>query len=245
MQAPEYENIYKNEASHFFYVSNHAIILSLVKKYLDVPRSKAKILDAGCGTGLLGKKLQRYGEVQGVDINPQAVKFAKKRGLKSQQATVNRLPFPKNTFDLVVSMDVLYHIQVDDVKALKEFYRILKTGGFVIIRVPAYKWLHLKHDRHVHTRERYSLEEIRNKIQRAGFSTKKVSYVNMALLPLAIVKQFVETITSKKEVSSGVDSENKLVNDILLSFLSIEPKIIPYLNLPFGLGIVAVGQKAT
>ncbi|MBI2268215.1 MAG: class I SAM-dependent methyltransferase [Candidatus Blackburnbacteria bacterium] len=243
MQTSEYENIYKNESSHFFYVSNHNIIISLVKKYLKVPPSKAKILDAGCGTGLLAKKLGRFGKVCGIDINTEAIKYAKKRGARVKQGSVNKLPFKKDSFNLIVSLDVLYHKQVNDAKALEEFYRVLKPGGLVIVRVPANKWLHLNHDKHVHTRQRYSTNEIKRKIINSGFEVKRISYVNMILLPLAVIKQFAESVTPKEEISSGVSSESKLLNDILLSLLSMESKIITYFDLPFGLGIVVVAQK--
>lgn len=243
MQTSEYENIYKNEASHFFYVTNHNITLSLVKKYFKIPRSRAKILDAGCGTGLLAKKLKSFGNTWGIDISSEAIKYAKKRGIKTKNASVNKLPFKKNSFDLVVSLDVLYHKQVNDTKALKEFHRVLKPGGLVIIRVPANKWLHLNHDKHVHTRQRYSIHEIEKKIITSGFQINKVSYVNMILLPLAIIKQFIESIVSKNDVYSGVNYENKIVNNILSLFLFLESKIIIYFDLPYGLGIIAVAQK--
>lgn len=243
MQVSEYENIYKNEGSHFFYVGNHKIILSLAKKYLTTPRGKTTILDAGCGTGLLAKKLERFGSTWGIDVSREAVKYTKSRGIKAKLASINKLPFKKNSFDLVVSIDVLYHKQVNDTKALNEFYRVLKPGGIVVVRVPANKWLHLKHDEHVHTRQRYSIFEIKNKISTSGFKLRKISYVNAVLLPLAIAKQFCEKFDNNKGVFSGVGSVNKVVNCILLSFLIVESKIIPYIKLPFGLGIIAVAQK--
>lgn len=76
MDISEYRNIFENEKSHFFYVGNHKIILSLVEKY--AKGLNLKILDGGCGTGLLAKKLEKYGDVEAVDINTEALKFAKK-----------------------------------------------------------------------------------------------------------------------------------------------------------------------
>ncbi len=242
MQLSEYENIYKNEGSHFFYVANHHIILTFVKKYLKTPRMATQILDAGCGTGLLAKKLGQFGKVSAIDISPEAIRFSKKRGVQARQGSINKIPFGAGTFDLVVSMDVLYHKKVDDKNALREFYRVLKPGGVLILRVSANKWLSLNHDKHVHARQRYSMGEVKNKTLKAGFKLEKVSYVNMVLLPLAIVKQFIETIIEEKETVSGVRSSGFL-NTMLLSILSIEPMLISHINLPFGLGIVVVGRK--
>lgn len=245
MQVSEYENIYKNEATHFFYVANHNIVLSLVKKYLKVPRSKAKILDAGCGTGLLTKKLSRFGNVSAIDISPEAIRFSKKRGVNARLASINKIPFKASSFDLLVSMDVLYHRQVDDDKALREFYRVLKPGGILIVRVSANKNLHLLHDKHVHTRQRYTLEEISGKVQKSGFFIKKATYVNMILLPLAFLKQFMESFSNANETISGVDSQNKFMNRVLLNVLSLENALLTFMNLPFGLGAVVVSQKTS
>jgi len=55
MEKAEYKNIFENEEIHFYYVSTHKLILSLIKKYL-LQKRHLKILDAGCGTGLLAKK---------------------------------------------------------------------------------------------------------------------------------------------------------------------------------------------
>lgn len=243
MQISEYKNIYKNEDSHFFYVANHNIILTQVKRFLKVSRSKSKILDAGCGTGLLAKKLKVFGNVQAIDISPEAVKFSKKRGINVKLASVNEIPFRANEFDLVVSMDVLYHKKVDDIKALREFNRVLKPGGLLIVRVSANKSLHLKHDKHVHTRQRYTLEEISKKIQTTGFLVEKATYVNMSLLPFAFIKQFVEDLSKNNSSTSGVEMVNGAINKVLLFVLGVENFLLSYFNLPFGLGIVVVAEK--
>ncbi len=243
MQVSEYENIYKSEGSHFFYVANHKIILALVKKYLRTPHANAKILDAGCGTGLLTKKLEKFGAVCGIDISPEAVKFARKRKLNIMQASVNKIPFKNNHFDLVVSMDVIYHKQVNDSKALKEFFRILKPGGILVARVPANKWLHLKHDEYVHTRERYSKEELLRKLKNAGFEVLRLSYANMSLLPFAFMKQIEEHFINKIS-TSGVKKTSNIFNNVLKFTMSVENLLLlRNINLPFGLGMIAVCKR--
>ena len=100
MQVSEYENIYKNEGSHFFYVGNHFVILNLVRQYAN--GVSHNILDAGCGTGLLAKKLQLFGSVTGVDISPEAIKYAKKRGVNARLASIAKLPFKKALADSII-----------------------------------------------------------------------------------------------------------------------------------------------
>lgn len=242
MKIQEYKNIFDNETSHFYYITNHEIILSLLKKYLPKNQHKLKILDAGCGTGLLAKKLEQFGFVTGLDISPEAIKFAKSRIKKLVRGSVDKLPFDKNTFDAVTSLDVIYHKAVNDKKALGEFLRVLKPGGILILRVPAIKWLNLKHDKYVHTRERYSKQELIEKLQNTGFLIQKVSFVNSVLLPLAILNQLKEKVFDEK-IKSGISKTPKFTNALLTCILSLENKILNRTSLPFGLGIVAVAIK--
>jgi len=240
MEISEYKNIYQNETKHFFYVSTHSLIIDLLKRFRP-SLSSLKILDAGCGTGLLTKKLMKFGEVIGVDISSEAVKYAKKRGINILQSSVNRLPFKNKSFDVIVSVDVLYHKQVNDKKALHEFYRVLKPGGLVILRVAGYNWLRLNHDRQVHTRHRYTVKELEEKLIKAGFTIKKITYIQSLLLPAAIIKSFIDKY--KPHAESDIVQMPAFINTLLTKVFLIESRIASYTSLPFGLGIIAVSEK--
>lgn len=245
MEISEYKNIFENETTHFLYTSRHNLVLTLARRHLPKhTKNTCEILDAGCGTGLLAKKLSKFGHVRGVDIHPEALRFSKIRGVFVKKASVTKLPFKKNTFDLVTSIDVIYHESVQsDQKALKEFYRVLKPSGIAIIRVAANKWLQLSHDKHVHTRQRYSYSEFKHKLTQSGFVIKKLSFVHALLLPPTILQQLKEYIIPPKHTASGITSLPPLFNNILSSIFSIETKIIPYMSIPFGIGLIAVCQK--
>lgn len=242
MEISEYKNIYKNEGSHFFYTSLHSLILGLVGR-MALPAS-SKILDAGCGTGLLAKKLQPFGDVTGLDYKSEAVGYAKRRGVKVVRGSVTKLPFPKNSFDLVTSIDVIYHKSIrEDTRALGEFNRVLTRGGYLLLRVPATRWLHSKHDVHVHTRERYELSDLKHKLIKADFKIIRLTYVNFSLFPLAIAKQMFESL-KEGSPQSGVQKTNGVLNSFLGFLIRIENFfLLRGLNLPVGIGLVAVCQK--
>ena len=163
MEAAEYRNIFENEETHFYYRAVHNLVITLVQKF--IPHSERKILDAGCGTGLLAKKLMCLGRVTAIDMSPLACELSQRREVNAIQGGVTALPFPANTFDAVVSIDVIYHKAVeDDAKALSEMARVLKPGGFLILRVPAVPWLRSQHDKFVHTRERYGRKDLAQKL---------------------------------------------------------------------------------
>ncbi|WP_074432841.1 class I SAM-dependent methyltransferase [Neobacillus jeddahensis] len=93
------------------------------------------ILDAGCGTGQTAAYLsQQYkAHVFGLEINPIMLEKAKSRFQKLRlpiqliQGSIENIPFNDQTFDFILSESVLAF--VNKPKALKEFYRVLKTGG--------------------------------------------------------------------------------------------------------------------
>ena len=243
MEVAEYRNIYENEDQHFFYRANHDLFLSFVSPFRTKIKRRLKILDAGCGTGLLAKKLEKFGEVVGVDISPQALFYSKKRGIKVKRASVNKLPFQAKTFDIVLSMDVLYHRQVNDKKALIEFWRVLKPGGLLLIRVPAHPLLFSSHDRFVHARQRYVKRELMIKLKEAGFIIQKITYVNSVLFAPALFKVGFEKIKYPNTSASAVASIPNFVNQILTNLLKAENFFAKHFFLPFGIGLFAVAKK--
>lgn len=97
-----------------------------------------KALDAGCGDGkvaqIMGEKLGI--SFHGVDISRKGVELAKKLGVKAQVANLsNKIPFEDNCFDLVISTEVLEHVNDPDT-FLKEIYRVLKPNGKLLLTTP-------------------------------------------------------------------------------------------------------------
>jgi len=243
MKVEEYENIFRNEESHFFYVANHRIVLSLIEKF-KTGGKKIRILDAGCGTGLLAKKLKKYGEVLGTDISDEALKFARKRKINAKKASITELPFPKNNFDIVTCIDVINHRWVkNDQKALNELKRVLKTKGLLIIRASANSWLSLLHDKHVYLKKRYNRSEFQAKLLKAGFNIKKISYANIILLPIAIIQSSLEKLKTSKDITSAITSIPAPLNALLIFILSLEARLLSWINLPFGIALIAVCEK--
>lgn len=239
VEISEYKNIYKNEDSHFFYTSTHYLVEKLIRRYIKT--SKLNILDAGCGTGGLMKKLSEFGRTTGIDFSREAMKYAKKRGLNVRQASIQKIPFGKGAFDVVTSIDVLYHLAVtDDIAALRKIKRVLKPDGTLILRVPANNFLMSAHDRHVHTARRYSKKELRGKLLRAGFKIKFISYIHAPIFPISFIRVMIERLT-RQGATSMVGKINPILNMILGTVLRLEAEIVSRgVTMPFGQGLIAV-----
>jgi uridylate kinase len=88
-----------------------------------------KCLDVGCGTGIMVKILRRLGvDAYGVEISDDALKLADKSIVPFlQKADILKLPFDKDEFDLVVTFDVLEHVdRIKINKAINETIRVSK-----------------------------------------------------------------------------------------------------------------------
>jgi len=99
-----------------------------------------RMIDLGCGDGeitLMFKEELKAREVYGVDIDEQAVALARKRGIEAYIADLSKdsLPFPNEFFDLVLSLEVIEHLANPD-NMLKEAYRVLRKGGYLLISTP-------------------------------------------------------------------------------------------------------------
>lgn len=108
-----------------------------IKALTYFPPPPLKILDVGCGTGVLSRLLVERGyNVIGVDISENAINKCKRKGLNAyQQDLGERLLFRDEEFDCILMSEVIEHIS-DTFFVLHELNRVLKTGGVFILTTP-------------------------------------------------------------------------------------------------------------
>ena len=243
MDPREYEIMYRAEQSHWWYQGMAAITRSVVEIF-HAPGSGLAILDAGCGTGGGLLFLSRYGSVTGLDISAPALRFCVERGCTAvTRASVMALPFREKSLDLVTSFDILYFEGIDDHAALREAARVLRPGGRLLIRVPAFDWLRGTHDARVSTAHRYTARELEGKLVKGGFEVEFLSYANMILFPLALLKRFAERWRLTPQQDSDIALNVGVFSGLLRSCLLLESKLIRFRRLPFGLSVVAMAKK--
>lgn len=242
MQDNHYETLYRTESRHWWYKTRRKIIRNLIKKHRPSFGDEIKILDVGCGTGLLLKEMESLGNCFGVDVSKKAVDFCGKRGIVNVQvADAAGIPYPDNTFDVAVALDVIEHIESDD-KAISEIYRVLKPRGVAIITVPSFMFLWGVTDVVSRHRRRYTLPELRKKVKKENFSIIRASYFNTFLFPFISIVRFAVRwlrVPMKSENSEG----RGLINFVLFMIFYAESILFRYVNLPFGVSAIVICKK--
>tara|TARA_B100000315_G_scaffold122406_1_gene112271 strand:- start:609 stop:1346 length:738 start_codon:yes stop_codon:yes gene_type:complete len=244
METQEYKKMYDLEESHWWFLNKRKLIFSFLKKYYPKKDIGRRILDVGCGTGIILNEFDKYGKAYGIDLSQHALKFCKLRGLKNvTKGSVLDIPFRSDYFDIVGCFDVLYHKDVsDDEKALKELARVCKKGGRIFITDSACKFLLGRHDIASHARTRYSAKEIRQKLKSAGFKIERLTYYNFFLFPFVFLKRKLSILFNAKE-STDLKKENPVVDVLLELIMSVERTLLKLTNFPFGVSLFCVARK--
>lgn len=238
------------EEHHWWSLGMRAIATRLLDRRASKSRDW-RALDAGCGTGLTLNWVKRYTDVEpvGFDIAREGLEYCAQRGNRNiMQATALSLPFVSNYFDLVISSDVLQHLPRPDgdAQALSEVARVLKHGGLFLLRTNSQCGYPPSHDVDY---QRYTLSEIRARIEQAGLKILTSTYANF-------VPGLFETARRKLTVRNGSGNytglkvqprppQTNLVTQIFYRTLLAESAYLAPGNraLPFGHSIVILAEK--
>ena len=185
-------------------------------------------------------------DLTGVDRSSHAVELtaARETGAKLGVASVEELPFPENSFDFVVSLDVLTAIGLDDSLAVHEFHRVLRPGGRLILNLAALEFLKGAHDRAVDADRRYSKRQLRALLEGADFRVERLSYWNATLTPpIALARWLSRARARTDKPRSDFRPIPPMVNSILRRVATLELSATRHVSLPFGTSLFAVARK--
>lgn len=234
--------MFEAEERQWWYAGMRSIALALLDSALLGSPAERRFLDAGCGTGNNLLHLQKRGRAVGVDLSEEAIRFCRTRGVVAACGSVVELPFGSGGFDGVTSFDVIYHTGVkDDRTAVAEMARVLKPGGLLLVRVPAFKALWGAHDEAVHSRHRYTRPELLALFEACGLEPLRATYCNFFLFPLLLVRRTLDRATGRH--GSDVQFLPAPLERSFRGLLEIEARLVRVVRLPFGTSVVALGRK--
>lgn len=189
--AAAYPELYR---THWWWRVREEILLRKVQRILsgvDRPR----ILDVGCGAALFFDALRRFGHVEGIESDHAAVEGSGRWRQHIVRGELDDSYEPDAPFDLVLMLDVLEHVPAPD-RLLRRAAEILTPNGCILVTVPAFKWLWTTHDELNHHLTRYTADEMRRTIHRAGLVTVETRYLFQSLVVAKLMTRLREALTA-------------------------------------------------
>ena len=229
---------------HWWYRGRRRIVRAELDR-LPVPAG-ARVLDAGCGSGRTLQELAGYGEVSGIELDPDAAAFAAAKGDgEVRVGRLEELPWGDGTFDLITCLDVIEHT-ADDRLTLTELRRVAKPGGWLLVTVPAYQALWSLHDAANHHYRRYGRRSLRRAAVETGWRVRRLTSFNSILLPPAAVVRLAQR---RREPDDGYTPQLGLppapVNEVLERPLRLEARwLASGRTIPAGLSLLAVLENS-
>ena len=226
----------------WYFRALHRHIFRLLQQGLGNEKN-ARVLDAGCGTGGLLRRLHErepHWHLSGVDVSPLACELARQRtAAEIREASVTALPFDDSSFDAIVAADVIYQLDRPG-EAVAEFTRCLRPGGFVVMNVAAYQWLWSYHDEAVGSKHRFRRGEVTRLMEAAGLVPVSSTYWNTLPFPLIVAKRKLLRSAGRGDVQLYP----KPVEAILNALMAAEHFWLEKIGrMPFGSSVLAMGRK--
>jgi SAM-dependent methyltransferase len=153
----DYEKVYTEDyfsgRDSFFYMFGYGRFQKFYLKSLSRPLQpyikkfgQGKVLDIGCAYGSMLQKFPDRFEKFGIDISEYAIAEGRKKfphSIFKVSGAEDALPFPENSFDIIICNDVIEHLENPDA-ALQNIQKVLKKDGVLYINTPNFNWIRKK-----------------------------------------------------------------------------------------------------
>jgi SAM-dependent methyltransferase len=251
MDPAEYRTLAAVEQEHWWFCSLHRRVLALLRQEARHQGRSLRIFDAGCGAGGLLLRLQGQpwlAAAEGCDRSPLALELARAHGLAVQIHSVNELADWPRCYDVVLSMDVLYHREVNPPRALAGMAGLLKPGGLLLLNVAALPCLERRHDRRTMGARRFRPAELRRLADAAALEVLDLRYWNSWLAPLLWLQARLERWFPPNPPLAGPEGSDlrplpRWLNRSLEMLLAAEARLDRSLPMPFGSSLFLVARR--
>jgi len=241
-----YDRFFALEQTHFWRIAKRRLALDWLERY-GPPPGGLRLLDIGGACSLIPKELERWGEVQVIEVDADTVQFARdKLGLDVREGRFPDDVPVQAAFDVVTMLDVLEHIE-DDEASLRAAGRLLKPDGLLLVTVPALRWLWSDHDIVLHHHRRYTRGELVAKLEAAEFTVERVSYYTGLLLPALVAERAAgrlkSRLTGKRKTEYDVKPPPGPLNSLFGLTMSFERWMLGWTDYWHGSSLIAVARS--
>lgn len=203
------------------------------------PHLGKRILEIGCGTGNITGHLSQHGKVLAVDTHEGYLAEARKRLKGRPKVSFRKVDLEKQlpslrSFrpDTIVCVNVLEHLSGDQ-KVLSRCFNLLPPGGRFLVFVPALQALFGSMDVSYGHFRRYSLEQLEEKVRKAGFEVEHCRYLNL----LGVFGWWFNGKILRRNI---IPRSQILLYDRIVW---LAEKVEGYLPKPIGVSLFCVGRK--
>ena len=199
-----------------------------------------RILEVGCGIGIMTRLLHSNGFVVALDYYPEYIKVIEDQFSNESRVepvvgdicSQNILHLKRYNFDTVICLNVLEHIE-NEARALENIYSLLQKGGKFIVLVPAIPFIYGSIDRQVGHFRRYTKKDLCKKMNDSGFRIEKCFYFNF----IGALGWFISSKILNKKL---IPEDQAMCVERLTPILSLCESL---LKPPLGLSLIAIGSK--
>ena len=229
-------------ADHFIDRSSRDHALSRVRRAAS--GSSPSIIEIGCSSGFVLKLLRQSfpsSMIVGADYvgGPLQALASELPDLPLLQFDLTNCPLPDSSFDIVVLLNVLEHIQ-DDNKALRHVSRILKPGGTAVIEVPAGPNLYDVYDKQLQHFRRYRLQDLVRQVEAAGMTVIEKSHLGFFIYPgfWWTKKRGQRRLRDDEDVQRAIvarDIKSTGNSRVMYSLMQLEARLRDFMLYPWGI----------
>lgn len=199
---PDYyqHGVQKNILQRIWHINKLSFVTQVIKSENNNPRN---ILDVGCASGWFLAQLKkefRGSEAFGIDVYGKAIDYGKKiyKNIHLKKADAHKIPFPGNSFDVIVCCEVLEHVENPE-QVIREMKRVLRRNGTLVVEIDTgnwlfklvwYFWTNLRkgvwRDSHIHI---FNTERLKKLFVKNGLKMNQIQFFNFSMAVIFTLKK--------------------------------------------------------